>query len=212
MKTPTDELRHEAEQLENPLTGQHHMPPAPRPAGLPPPAVPVDRARLLQAWESNVRTMRGVVQVLEQTQRDMRLTRWLTIVAVLLVGALGIVIGMKVDEALQGVRGARQAIDDSAARSEERMAVQEQKMGQVLSAMAELLAANQAEQAARAQPKDQALKVEAVKARVTAAAAALTAKKQVATTPQAKQQAEQKLIELRHEVQEKGLDVVVPAP
>lgn len=209
MKTPTDELKADTEQLENPLTGRHRSPP---PLGMPPPAVPVDRVRLLQAWESNVRTLKGVVKVLEQAQRDLRLTRWITIAAVLFVGGLGVTIGAKVDEAVQGVKSARQATEEAAAKADERMAIQEQKMGQVLSAMAELLAARQAEEAARAQPKDQALKVEAVKARVTATAAALTAKKQVATTPQAKREAEKKLDELRHEVQEKGIDVAVPAP
>lgn len=202
MTKNSDDLR-AATELDNPLTGRH--------AGLPPPAVPVDRQRLLAAWEASTKVMRSVVAALEQAQRDMRMTRWITIIAVLMVGALGVSIGMKVDEAVQGVKSARQAIDDSAAKADERLAVQEQKMGQVLSAMAELLAAKQAEEAARAQPKDQALKVEAVKARVTATAAALTAKKQVATTPGAKQDAEKKLNELRHEVEEKGIDVKVPA-
>lgn len=209
---PTDELKVDTDALQNPMTGKHPQLPPLGSAGQVPPPVPVDRARLLAAWEASTKVLKNVVAVLERAQHDMKITRWMTVIAVLLVGALGMIVGTKVEKSLEEVRGARQAIDDSAKRADERLAVQEQKMGQVLTAMAELLAAKQAEEAARAQPKDQALKVEAVKARVTATAAALSAKKQVATTPEAKQQAEKKLIELRHEVEEKGLDVPVPAP
>src|SRR6185295_19483070 len=76
-----NELKTELAGLENPSVRP--------PAGAPSQTVQVvDRARLLAAWESNIKTMTGVLEQLSIVQRTNTITRVATLVTLLLNVAL----------------------------------------------------------------------------------------------------------------------------
>jgi len=71
-----NELKVEVEELKNPTE---------RPTiGTPREGMQViDRQRLMAAWESNVKTLRGVLEQMGITQRSNVMTRWVTLVTLL---------------------------------------------------------------------------------------------------------------------------------
>jgi len=67
-----NELKTEVEELQNPTDRP--------PAGTPREGVQIiDRQRLMAAWESNVKTLRGVLDQMAIAQQTNMLTRWITI-------------------------------------------------------------------------------------------------------------------------------------
>lgn len=211
MTTKIDEMKAEAEGLENPATGLHQLPPGA--TGLPRPnAQLVDRQRLLAAWEANVRTLRGVITQLEINARVMKLTRWATVAAVVAMAVVGWKAGNDATEVLEHTQRVRGEVAALAQHIDARLLAQEQKTDLVLNAMAQLLEAKFAEDAAKASPKDAELKREAVRTRVQALGSALAAKKEVAPAPAVAKEAETKLKALKVEAAEKGLEVQIPAP
>jgi hypothetical protein len=209
MTTKIEEMKAATESLENPATGLHQLPGQ---AGLPRPnAQLVDRGRLLQAWESNVKTQRGVIAQLELNQKSMRITRWMTVLAVFAIVFLGWLIREQATGVLVNVKAIQDQTSQLTMRTDERLQAQEKKLDLVLTAVTQLLEAGAVAEAAKASPKDQDLKREATRTRVQALGSALAAKKEVTPAPQVAREVDQKLRELKQEAAAKGLDVQLPA-
>lgn len=214
MTTKIEEMKVDADSLDNPMTGMHGLPPST--PGLP--SLPrtnsqlVDKARLLQAWESNVKTLRGVIDQLQLNASAMRLTRWFTVCVLVVILALGYLLRVQSLEVIERTQQVQTQVSTLAQHVDERLLAQEQKTDLVLNAMAQLLEAKLAEDAAKASPKDADLKREAVRTRVQALGSALAAKKEVAPAPAVAKEAETKLKALKVEAAEKGLEVQLPAP
>jgi len=190
--TNHDELQREIEGLENP-------------SGRPPPMSHeenarnmqlIDRARLLTAWESNVRTLKSVIGMLKTARATAYVTIGAAILATIANAAMLYFVQDKIGEGIGYIKENRTIVQETAEASRVRSEAQQVKLDAVADAMVELMRARIAEDEARAKPKDPALQSEAKAAKLSALVTTLEAKREVAP-PAEKREAEKQLRELK---------------
>lgn len=172
-KQTNDDLQLEVDLLKNPTDKPPPLPEARAAMQL------VDKHRLLAAWDSNVRTMKGVLVQLEISRRTNVLTRVLALGATLVNVIMLYVVIDHVRVGVEDVRVIKTAVVESSEVSTARAQKVQQTLDLVADAMVRLMEARLAEDAARAKPKDDKLQAVAVQAKHTALVTALEAKKEI---------------------------------
>jgi len=193
-KTTTDELHVEVDELRNPTD-----PPTLTNIRIPqiPPhdVIRADKQRLLMAWESNVKTMKGVLVQLGVSQQTNMLTRALALLAMMVNCAFLYLVISKVEEGVRAVDQMRQQVIAASQVSAKQAEEQQAQLDLVSKAIASSLEARLAEDASLAKPKDTALRQLATESKTSALKTALQAKKEVSPASE-KPQIEQQLLEL----------------